>query len=98
MYGEQFIKGGTKYTLITSIGSYAILKRDVSFEPFLCVYNLHFWKEGNEYVWDQGHYFDTEEEALFYALVQEKPDVEVGIASWGGVKEYGIREITEEEE
>lgn len=105
-YGLQFTKdeGKTKYTHITTIGEYSILKREVKFEPYLCVHHLSYWDEGNEYVWDQGHYYDTEEEALLYALTRysisraEGTDFTIGINTFSGVKFFGIREIEESED
>ena len=86
LMGITFTKCTTEYELITTIGDYAILKRDTSFEPYIAAYNFSFWEEGNEYVWGNGNYFDKQEEALLYAIYNTTPDISVGIRGWSSNK------------
>lgn len=88
----EFMKDKTKYTLITTIGNYTILKRETSFEPYITAYNFSFWEEGNEYVWGQGHYYDTQEEALLYAIYNTVPGASVIINRFSGIKEIKMTE------
>mgnify|MGYP007070048066 CR=1 FL=1 len=70
----EFVKDNVKMeTLGESIGQYTIIKRDVNFEPYIVAWLFHYWEEGNEHVWEQGHYFFTYTEALCYAISREFP-------------------------
>lgn len=64
-----YTSGGTLYEPITEIGKYTIIKRNATFEPWVCAWKFNLAERS----WAQGHYFSTAIKAVLYAIKETDP-------------------------